>query len=156
MPKRDDGLGPHGGEAFVGAELSLRARARLADVVRIPVAVEGLARADNWAESHAYQVTLAIEEICTAIVENLPADAGGDTEIAVALRTEAGAVTLEIAHEGPPFNALLDTAEIDLNAPVEERMASGLGANLVVSMMDDWDYVREAQLNRVTLVKRTR
>lgn len=155
MPRSPDAPAADGDRPFLGATLRLRAKARLADVARANVVVEGLARAEHWPESSAYQVTLAIEELCTAIIEGPGAEASGVAEIFLEVRSEEGAVTLEVAHEGPPFNALFDGVRMDLNAPVEERMEAGLGANLVISMMDDWDYVREAQRNRVTLVKRT-
>ena len=146
---------PHDDESFLGATLSLRIGARLADAVRASVLVEALARAANWPESSAFHVSLAVEELCTAIIENPRPDAVHDGEILLEVRAEEGAVTVEVMHEGPPFNALVDEAPMELIAPVEEGMGLRLGVRLVVSMMDDWDYLREARRNRVMVVKRT-
>ena len=123
--------------------------------MRASVAVEALAKAANWPESTAFHVSLAVEELCTAIIESPRPDAVADGEILLEVRAEQGAVTVEVVHQGPPFNALVDEAPMELIAPVEERIGLRLGVTLVVSMMDDWDYLREARHNRVMLVKRT-
>lgn len=66
--------------------------------------------------------------------------------------TDAAAV-LEFRDEGPPFDPLAQPPP-DLDAPLEQRTAGGLGLTLMRALVDEARYVRDGPANVLRLVKR--
>ena len=61
---------------------------------------------------------------------------------------------MEVADDGRAFDPL-QTPELDMSAPMEERARGGLGIYLVRKTMDAVAYRREDGRNVVTLTKST-
>ena len=63
-------------------------------------------------------------------------------------------VTIEFIDEAPPFDPLTETPIPDTAAGIEERQIGGLGVFLVREMMDEAEYTRDGNRNRLKLVAR--
>jgi anti-sigma regulatory factor (Ser/Thr protein kinase) len=63
----------------------------------------------------------------------------------------ADTFAIELDDEGIPFDPLSVKAP-DINRPIEEREADGLGVFLMRKMTDEARYVREGNRNRLTLI----
>ena len=116
-------------------------------------AIDVMAERDKWPEELVFKVKLVVEELGLNIIDH---GYGNDDsrEIEIRLSSEGGALTIEFIDEAPPFDPLSETPLPDTSAGIEERPIGGLGVFLVREMMDDVQYVREGNQNRVTVVTR--
>jgi len=60
-------------------------------------------------------------------------------------------VTVEISDSRPPFDPSA-APPLDVDSPLDERRAGGMGIHLVRNMVDELTYVREDDRNRLTAV----
>lgn len=98
------------------------------------------------------QLELAVEEVLVNILKH--AYGGGPGEVQVSCRiTAEGAVEVEFADQGPPFDPL-SRPEPDLAATVDERPIGGLGVHLAKTLTDQMTYRREDGSNILTLLKK--
>ncbi len=96
-----------------------------------------------------YNVTLAVHEICTNIVEHAYAGEGGRIKIEILLNGESDILIVDLYDTGQSFN-LAATPEPDLdNAPVR-----GYGLFLVHELMDEVTYQPGRNQNHWRLSKR--
>ncbi|MEN8241478.1 MAG: ATP-binding protein [Chloroflexota bacterium] len=106
-------------------------------------------------EKAVYAVQLAVDEACTNIIDYAY---GGETnqqiEITCEITTEH--LTITLGDKGHPFD--LDSIEPpDLNSPLAERDAGGLGIHLIRKLMDEINYQSTQGVgNRLTLTKERR
>lgn len=116
-------------------------------------AVEEMAERDKWPDELVFKVKLAVEELGLNIIDH---GYGNDDsrEVEIRLSSHDGALTIEFIDEAPPFDPLSETPAPDTSAGIEERPIGGLGVFLVRKMMDEVNYVREGNRNRLTLVAR--
>ena len=68
------------------------------------------------------------------------------------VRIGRDAVSLEIHDQAPAFNPL-ETAPPDLDVPLDERPAGGLGLYLARSVVDGMEYERVGGENRLRLTR---
>lgn len=92
---------------------------------------------------------LALEEIVTNIVSHGGAGAG---PIDVTLRRDGGSIEARVEDHGAPFDPLTHE-DPDVDAPLEEREAGGLGILLVKRVMDGVTYERAGARNVLTIRK---
>ena len=122
----------------------------LNDLKQITASVKEIGRQENWPSDLVFKIDLVLDELATNIVKY----GGKVSEIEISLSSEVEAVTIEITDDGRPFDPLNDVAEPDLDSPLNERRAGGLGVHLVRSMMDELHYRREQGKNHLALTKR--
>lgn len=99
-----------------------------------------------------FHVNLALEEILT----NLIAYGYDDSEehcILVSLSVENEELTVGVEDDGCAFNPL-DVPEPELEKPLEQRPAGGLGLHLVRNLMNECEYVRQEGKNRLVMRKK--
>ena len=113
--------------------------------------IEAFCSEHGLSEKIAFEVHLAVDELLTNTI-SYGYDDDGEHRIELALRLEGGALVLEIADDGKPFDPL-QAPEPDPEAPLEERALGGLGIYLVRKMMDAVAYRRQDGRNVVTLTK---
>ncbi len=113
-------------------------------------AVLELGEREEWAPECSYRVHLALEELVLNVMDYGYDDNFHDIEINVISSAES--VTVEIVDSGKAFDPLHDAPEPDLDASVNERRIGGLGVHLVKTLMDQMDYKRENEQNRLTIV----
>lgn len=110
------------------------------------------ARRAGFSDKGVHDIQLAAEEAVVNVINYAyPAGKGGDIELSCALKE--GALEIQIADSGIPFNPL-ERAEPDINAPLAERGIGGLGIYMFRRLMDTVAYRREDDRNILTLLKR--
>lgn len=103
-------------------------------------------------EDDLFVVILSIDELVTNIVTHGTKGDPTAREIVLLLAVGEGRVRAEIEDDGCAFNPL-DEPEPDLGAGIHERPPGGLGIVLVRRLMDEIEYSRIGQRNRLTLTK---
>lgn len=104
-------------------------------------------------ESVVFAVRLAVEEICTNLVQHGYRGAAPGP-ISIDLRREDAAIVITISDRGRPFHP--DSAPPpDLTSDLQQRRPGGLGVHLIKCFIDELSYEADARDgNRLTLVKR--
>ena len=77
---------------------------------------------------------------------------GGRIDIDISPGPET--VSVRIADNGKAFDPTHDSETPDTHAELQDRPIGGLGVFLVGRVMDEFHYVREEDLNVVTLIKK--
>ena len=95
------------------------------------------------------EIELAVEEAFVNICNYAYQDGEGDVEMIC--RDKGGLFIIEIEDYGKPFN-ILTLPEPDVTAGIMERQARGLGVLLIKKFMDDVNYCRESDKNRLSLI----
>lgn len=127
---------------LVRLELALPRDARYVGMMR---EVAGCILASIGAPEEAVaDVQLALTEACANVVRH----AVGTSGYTVHFRVSAEAVEVEITDAGPGF-----TPPSDPQPPAPEREA-GRGLSLIDALVDECQFVRDGQDNRVCLTKR--
>lgn len=114
--------------------------------------------AEAWLEQQgagpdaAYLALLAIEELVSNCMK-YAYDDQAEHVIQVVFAVEDETLTITVVDDGRPFDPLTAPPP-DLDLPVEERAAGGLGIYLLRSMADTMRYERSNGTNRVTLTRR--
>lgn len=125
---------------------------RVAELERLAEEVATFARSHAIPDQIVTQVTLALEEIVTNVIEH-GYEGTEPRQIAVRLSLADAKLTVEVEDEGGPFNPL-EAAEPDLDLPLDERPIGGLGILLTRRMMDNLAYARTGNKNILTMEKR--
>ena len=94
------------------------------------------------------QLNTSVEEILSNVIRH--GGASQPIQVQVAVRPEN--ISIEILDRGVPFDPLNQT-EPDVNLPLEQRRAGGLGIFMVKRMMDQTSYERRQDANCFTMVK---
>ncbi|MCL2048371.1 MAG: ATP-binding protein [Defluviitaleaceae bacterium] len=94
---------------------------------------------------------LCMDEVFSNIVK-YAYDDGGEHEIQITFDFEAPRFTITISDGGKPFNPL-DAEEPDLSPDLMEREIGGLGLFIVSNIMDDIEYSRVDDTNRLKMLK---
>jgi serine/threonine-protein kinase RsbW len=96
-----------------------------------------------------FRLNLALEELFTNAVRHGGCDGMRDAA-AIHLRREAGEVLVEYLDRGRPFDPAHAPAP-DLESPLAERAAGGLGLHFVRQLAVHFEYHRVDERNRITL-----
>jgi serine/threonine-protein kinase RsbW len=109
-------------------------------------------REQGLSEKLVWEIRLVLEEIVTNIISYGYEDQKEHT-IAVSIMDSQQYISLVVRDDARPFN-LLEYPVPDLKIPVEGREVGGLGIHLVRKIMDEIDYKREAEGNRLFMRRR--
>jgi serine/threonine-protein kinase RsbW len=97
----------------------------------------------------AYNVTLAVHETCTNIVEHAYAGRAGTIKATLSLADEPRRLVIDLYDTGRPF-----TMPSDIQQPnLEEVQTNGYGLFLIHELMDEVSYRPQSGDNRWRLVK---
>lgn len=97
-----------------------------------------------------YAIGLAIEEVFTNMVKYNP---GGKGELAIRMDRDADRAIIGLTDfDSAPFD-LTRAAEVNTDAPLEERTPGGLGIHLLRKLMDEMKYAHHEGETTITLVK---
>ena len=117
----------------------------------LPAFVEDAVKASKLAPEMADSLNLALEEAVVNVINYAyPEGTTGDVIIDAAV-TES-AITFTIIDGGKPFDPTA-SAEVDINAGVEDRPVGGLGIHLVRQIMDEVRYERRGEKNVLIITK---
>lgn len=107
----------------------------------VPVAIDFVTEALRPAELDdrtLYQIQLAVDEVCANVVHHAyDGMDSGDMEISCSLND--GELSIHVRDWGKGF-AIDQVSDPDVDAPLEERTAGGLGLYLVKQVMDQVEY----------------
>ena len=124
-----------------------------AEIPRLAQEIESLAEAGGIGPGVVGRLQLALEEAITNIIDyGLPV--GGLYEIDVRATVEDGLVEVSVEDDGVAYNPVADTPVFDPDQSMEERRIGGVGVHLVRTLMDEVDYLRVGDRNRLTVRKR--
>ena len=111
-------------------------------------ATEGAGGGPEW-----FDVKLAVEEVCTNIIEHGYGPGGGGP-IELSLKADDQRIVVSISDRARPFSPD-DAPAPDLTSDWTMREAGGVGWHLIKQLMDTLEYESSPVLgNRLTLVKR--
>lgn len=95
-------------------------------------------------------IGVAVDEAVTNVVTYAYPNEKG--LVRITMERTADRVVVEIVDFGRPFNPISHPVP-DVNASIEKRLIGGLGIHLMRNMMDELNYRRLDNSNRLTLVK---
>lgn len=126
----------------------------LSEIPRVARMVESLGTGHDLSPDVIYDLQLALEEILTNVMTH---GSTGDRapHMSIHLTVAHGIVTAEILDDGEPFNPL-DTPRPDLGAGLRDRSVGGVGILFVRELMDEVEYARVENWNRLVLKRDTR
>ena len=125
----------------------------LRELAGVASTIDEFCAAREVAPEVAYAANLAIDELLTNTI-SYGYDDDEPHQIAVIVRLEDEGLVVVIVDDGVAFDPT-QMSELDVEAPLEERDAGGLGLLLVNQMMDGVAYQRRAGCNVVILTKGT-
>ena len=99
-----------------------------------------------------FPVELALEEIFTNVVRH-NSDGKGLIGITLGLENDEMIITVTDS-DTPRFDPVADSPAVDVDAPLAERSAGGLGIHLVKKIMDRIEYSHRDRTGTITLHKR--
>ena len=121
----------------------------LGELARLTAETAGFCRRQGLAEDVEFDLTLVLEELFANSVRH--GGCGGMEGAAeVHLSLFPNGVALDYADRGTPFDPTAAPAP-DLNVPLEERRAGGLGIHLMRQVMRDFEYQRRDGWNRIRM-----
>jgi anti-sigma regulatory factor (Ser/Thr protein kinase) len=139
----------------MGAEapvFSRRLPNRLAAIGETAEEIEVFCAANGVPMAAVAHLNLVLDEAMTNTI-NYGWPEGGDHEVALAMRIEAGVVMAEVSDDGRAFDPL-QVPPPDLASDLESRPVGGLGVHFIKTLMDEVSYRREAGRNILTMHKR--
>ena len=123
------------------------------EIPRLAREIESLAEAGGIGPGDVGRLQLALEEVITNTIDyGLPV--GGVYEIDVRATVEDGVVEVAVEDDGVAYDPIADTPEFDAGQSMEDRRIGGIGVHLVRTLMDEVDYLRVGDRNRLTVRKR--
>lgn len=126
--------------------------ARLDSLYESLAFVLSCAREHGFGDDRLSELELVMEEVLVNIFKYAYRGMEPGT-VAISCSDHDGSLVVEVVDSGVPFN-LLATSDPDVTAGLDERAIGGLGIFFVKQLMDDVQYRREEELNRLTLVAR--
>lgn len=121
--------------------------ASLESLSAIRAFIEEQAAAAGLDESTAFGLMLAMDEAAANVIEH-----GGATEhLEVRFVVDGGEVRATLVDRGTPFDPR-DRPDVDVNAPVEERGAGGLGWYFIIESVHAVEYRTDSKQNELTLI----
>ncbi len=107
----------------------------------------------------AHDISLAVDEALTNVIEHAYADNSSLKTIKLELAINDEKVTITITDSGKPFEELLENdfylynKSIDLDAYIKEKKSGGLGLHIIGKLMSDVSYKRVKGINTLKLTK---
>lgn len=131
---------------------SFRVAAKLENLAAIRRFVEETTTALGADPTTATEIVLAVDEAAANIIAH--GYRGHSGPIAIQVKRSHDALVICLRDKAPPFDPTSAPA-IDLTAPLEERIAGGLGVHLIRTIMDEVTHrVTPEGGNQLILVKK--
>lgn len=134
-------------------ESRISINAVIQEIERACLFVSEVARGAGMDDEAVYRCYLAVEEVCTNIIEHGYRYKGDGHQIEVVCRRSQHWFTIIIMDDAQPFNPLT-LADPDPSAPLSERPFGGWGIYFVKKYMDRVDYCYRQKRNHLIISKR--
>ena len=113
------------------------------------------ARLAGLDERRAYRLRLGVDEIATNAIEHGYAEQKGENILHITAEVDGQDVKIMLEDRGRPYDPRNMPPPADVDVPLEQRNAGGLGVYLVQRNVDEFFYERHGRWNRNTLVMRS-
>ncbi|MBU1726378.1 MAG: SpoIIE family protein phosphatase, partial [Candidatus Omnitrophica bacterium] len=123
----------------------------IAEIPKLKNAWVCFAKKNGLSGEIVFDISLALEEAVSNIIYYGYEDIKGH-QIAVSLGIENDAIFVRVSDDARPFN-LLERLKPDIDKPIEEREAGGMGIFLIRSLMNEVEYRREKDKNILIMKK---
>jgi len=135
-------------------EARLDLRSDNADLVRLSEFASEFTSRHKLADEDSARLQIILDELFTNVVkygyEGAAAEGHAEGHIEVTLSLEADRLIIEFVDDGRPFDPLTSSPP-DLDLPLEERPIGGVGIAIVRALVDEAEYRRDGNRNRLTL-----
>jgi anti-sigma regulatory factor (Ser/Thr protein kinase) len=132
--------------------LSVKVARELESLPQVMELVEAFFLKVNVDSKVRFSVELALEEIFTNVVRH---NSSGKGLIGITLGFENDEMIITVTDfDAPRFDPVADSPVVDVEAPLEERTAGGLGIHLVKKIMDRIEYSHRDRTGTITMHKR--
>lgn len=130
---------------MISRKMSIVLENRLEELSVLTQMLQVFLRAYQMPSSTLYALELTLEEILVNIISYAYED---DAPHAIGFNVEVDAqmIAMQFADDGKPFNPLT-VGKADTALPLAERLAGGLGINVVRQMRDMMEYQRQDEKN---------
>ena len=122
------------------ADLELSVPCTLASLSLIRKFVRQQAIAAGLDKKQIYKLGLAIDEIATNAISHGYEESETSGELSLSAEIDAATLTIVLEDTAPPFDPLTEAEPENLDQPLEQRAAGGLGVFLAVQNVDDFAY----------------
>ena len=114
--------------------------------------VSNFAREAGFPEEEIYQISLAVDEACSNIIEHAY---GKEQEgcIDCACSYDLTALTITLRDDGKPFSPD-EVPQPKINAPLKHRQAHGLGYFFIQKIMDEVEYTPNAGFGNLLVLRK--
>lgn len=133
------------GETNMHEELRLTIRNDLGELARVNELATELLERRGVAPRAVYATSLALEEVLSNVIRHGYQD-GDAHEIALVLRVGGGGIELQVEDDGREFDPVT-APEPELDLPLAERRAGGLGIHLLRAFVSEIRYERLGDRN---------
>ncbi len=113
--------------------------------------LERIALSWNFTQKQLFEINLILEELCTNYNEHVGEDNNSFLEIK--LSSDGSDLSITVKDNGPPFNPTKISAP-DVNLPIDQREAGGIGLHLVRHYTDKLSYSRKNGKNIICMKKK--
>lgn len=132
---------------------SLTLNSLVNELTRLYAFIADLAAQHDFTETFRLDIQLALEEAIVNVVQYAhPNDRNGHN-IEVLFHKRGDVAEFEVVDDGVPFNPT-DKEEVDIDAPIEQRVVGGLGIHLIRKLTDEVAYRRDNGKNVLTMKKK--
>ena len=129
--------------------MTLELHATPEEVMRAVEALREFARAQCFSEKTVFDLTLALEE-CGSNIVNHAYKRDAAQKFTVTFHRNGSSIVIELRDRGPHF----DPTNVQCKPLTDEADPGGWGIQLVRSHMDELDYNREGEENVLRLTRR--
>ena len=128
--------------------------AQISDITETTAFVESELEKADFPMKAVTQISIAIDEIFSNIVNYGYPDKKGPITVSLNIADEGRTASLTFVDEGIPYNPVIKD-DPDVTLSIDERQIGGLGIFMVKKSMDDMRYRYENGCNILTITKRT-
>ena len=122
--------------------------AKLDELLRLKSFVNSISERFGIDEDRTQQIRLVLEEAVSNVINYSEADSINIH----ACTDDSGVLVVTIKDNGKPFDPVA-APEANIDIPMEERQLGGLGIELMRSLSDSLEYMRENEYNILTIRK---
>lgn len=130
---------------------SIVLRSEMGELRRLETWLQEFFVANRLPETDLSMVFLVLEEIVSNIIIH-GYDRAADKEILVRIGLSEGTLRIEFEDQAKPFNPL-EVPPMQLADNIQDQQIGGLGVHIVRNIVDQLDYQRDGDRNRLILFK---
>ena len=133
--------------------LELTPKSELSELPRIAEEIKKHGNSYNWPVRWIRNVTLALDELFTNIVNYSQVNKSEKNSIRLFFKETEDRLEVVLEDSGVAFNPFEEAAPPPLDSSLEDRPVGGLGVYFVKQLIDEVNYERLNERNRIVLVQ---